>query len=203
MKLYSHPASPFARKVRVVAHELDAKLEVINVNPAGNAELRRVNPLGKIPALVLDDGSALFDSPVICEYLNERHGGKFFPGMSIWRSSTGRWRALGLQALGDGIADAAVARMAESRLPESQRNTAAMAKCLEAITVSLDTLERAAPKLAAQPTIGEIAVGCAIGYLDFRMPEFDWRTTRPNLRDWFEKFSQYGSMLATAPANLA
>lgn len=203
MKLYSHPVSPFARKVRVVAHELNAPLEVIDVNPGGNPEVRRVNPLGKIPVLVLDDGSALFDLPVICEYLNERYGGKFFPGMSIWRNSTGRWRALGLQALGDGIGDAAVARMTESRLPEAQRNSATIVRHQEAIAASADLLERAAPKLAELPTIGEVSIGCALGYLDFRMPEFAWRTARPNLRDWFEKFSQTASMLATAPVNLA
>ena len=76
---------------------------------------RRINPLGKIPALVLDDGSVLIDSPVICEYLNHKGGGKFFPGMNIFKHSTGRWKALGLQALGDGMADAAVAYVVEGR----------------------------------------------------------------------------------------
>ncbi len=202
MKLYSHPASPFARKVRVVAHELDAKLEVINVNPAGNAELRRVNPLGKIPALVLDDGSALFDSPVICEYLNERHGGKFFPGMSIWRSSTGRWRALGLQALGDGIADAAVARMAESRC-RKRSATPPRWRNISRRSPSAST-RSSAPRpgrRGADHRRGRDRVRHRLSR--FPHPELVWRTTRPNLRDWFDKFCKYGSMLATAPANLA
>ena len=109
MKLYSNTASPFARKCRVVAHELGLKLEEIRTLPVQDENFRRINPLGKIPALVLDDGSVLIDSPVICEYLNDLGGGKFFPGTSAFRHNSGRWKALGLQALGDGLADAAVA----------------------------------------------------------------------------------------------
>ena len=108
MKLYSNQASPYARKVRVIAHELGLKLEVIDVQARTDESLRRVNPLKQIPTLILDDGSSLFDSPVICEYLNQIGGGKFFPGMNIWKQNSGRWKALGLQALGDGLADAAV-----------------------------------------------------------------------------------------------
>src|SRR5882724_4608908 len=109
MKLYSHPVSPYARKARIVAHELSLKLEIINVNARTDETYRRINPLKLVPSLVLDDGSVLIDSPVICEYLNHIGGGKFFPGMSIWRHNSGRWKALGLAALGDGLSDAAVA----------------------------------------------------------------------------------------------
>ncbi len=84
MKLYGNAASPFVRKALIIAHELGIKLEVVKTIPAGNEEFRRINPLGKVPALVLDDGSVLIDSPVICEYLNQYGGGKFFPGMSLW-----------------------------------------------------------------------------------------------------------------------
>src|SRR5215475_6432781 len=101
MKLYGTPISPFTRKAMVIAHELGLKLDVVP-RPQDQDEFRRINPLGKIPALVLNDGSVLIDSPVICEYLNHVGGGKFFPGMSLWRSETGRWKALGLQALADG-----------------------------------------------------------------------------------------------------
>ena len=83
MKLYTNPASPFARKARVIAHELGIKLEEIATAPFQDETFRRVNPLGKIPVLLLDDGSVLIDSPVICEYLNDLGGGKFFPGMSV------------------------------------------------------------------------------------------------------------------------
>src|SRR3569623_758060 len=136
MKLYSNAASPFARKCKVIAQELGLKLEEVRTLPMQDPEFRRVNPLGKIPALQLDDGSILIDSPVICEYLNHVGGGKFFPGMSIWRNTTGRWKALGLQALGDGLADAAVAWVIAGRqtpVPDDFRT-----RQMEAITATLD-----------------------------------------------------------------
>lgn len=203
MKLYSAPASPFARKCRIVAWELEIKLEVINIDPYTNEDFRRINPLAKIPVLVLDDGSALFDSPVICEYLNTLKSGHFVPTQSIWKSDTGRWRALGLQALGDGVSDAAVACAGQNRLPEEQRNEEMIARELAAITAALDVLERAAPKFAQHPTIGEVAVGCALGYLDFRLAHLEWRSTRPNLRAWHDRFLQYPAVIATAPVELA
>lgn len=203
MKLYTNPASPFSRKVRIIIRELDLTrlVEEIDVNPVASEELRRINPLGKIPVLVLKDGSTLIDSPVICEYLNDLGGGKFFPGTSIWREVSLRWRSLTLQALGDGICDAAVARIYESRRPPEQQSEAMVHKHLAAVTRSLDILERA--RFSEDPTIGEVAVACALGYLDFRLPELAWRDTRPNLRDWYEKFAQYPSMKETWPASLA
>jgi glutathione S-transferase len=199
MKLYGNAASPFARKALIIAHELGLKLEVIKTIPAGNEEYRKVNPLGKIPALVLDDGSVLIDSPVICEYLNNFGGGKFFPGMSVWRAESGRWKALGLQALADGIMEASVARVQESRLPPEKQNEAAMAKNLKSVNAGLDALERA--HFLEVPTIGEISAACALGYIDFRLPQLEWRATRPRLSAWFAKFSDYESMKATMPAN--
>jgi glutathione S-transferase len=197
MKLYGNAASPFARKALIIAHELGLKLEVIKTIPAGNEEFRRINPLGKIPALVLDDGSVLIDSPVICEYLNHYGGGKFFPGMSLWRSESGRWKALGLQALGDGIMDAAVARMQESR--QKTPNETLIAKHMATVNAGLDALERV--HFAEVPTIGEVSAACAIGYIDFRLPELEWRASRPKLAAWYAKFSAYESMKATMPAN--
>src|ERR1700761_9219912 len=135
MKLYGTPISPFTRKAMVIAAELDVKLEVIP-RPADQEEFRRINPLGKIPALVLNDGSVLIDSPVICEYLNHVGGGKFFPGMNLFKDSSGRWKSLGLQALGDGLADAAVAYMVEGRQP--QPNEAMRARHMETIGATLD-----------------------------------------------------------------
>jgi len=196
LKLYSNAASPFARKCRVIAHELGLKLEEIRTLPMQEPEFRRVNPLGKIPALVLDDGSVLIDSPVICEYLNHTGGGKFFPGMSIWRHNSGRWKALGLAALGDGIADAAVAWVImgrEATVPEAARQ-----RQMQTVLAWLDALELV--KFAKYPTIGEISVACAIGYLEFRMPDLDWKAPRPNLSAWYAKFCEYPSMKATVPA---
>ena len=196
MKLYTNAASPFARKCRVIAHALSLKLEEIRTLPMQEPEFRRINPLGKIPALVLDDGSVLIDSPVICEYLNHAGGGKFFPNNSIWKEDARRWKTLGLQALGDGLADAAVAWMIEGRqqpINEGQRT-----RHMAAVMASLDVLARAS--FAAEPTIGEISVACALGYLDFRMPDLDWKSSRPNLAAWYAKFCEYPSMTATAPS---
>ena len=197
MKLYGNAASPFARKCRVIAHELGLKLEDIRTLPMQDPEFRRINPLGKIPALVLDDGSVLIDSPVICEYLNHTGGGKFFPGMNIFKNTSGRWKALGLAALGDGIADAAVAYVIlgrENPVPEAARK-----RQMDTVLAALDALERV--NFAKDPTIGEISIGCALGYVDFRLPDLDWRSSRPKLSAWFARFSEYPSMKATVPAS--
>ncbi len=196
MKLYTNVASPFARKCRVIAHELSLKLEEILTLPMQDPEFRRINPLGKIPALILDDGSVLIDSPVICEYLNHAGGGKFFPNNSIWKEDSRRWKTLGLQALGDGLADAAVAWMIEGR--QQPINEAMRARHMAAVMATLDVLERAT--YAEDPSIGEIAVGCALGYLDFRMLDLDWKSSRPRLAGWYAKFCEYPSMKATGPA---
>ncbi|HEX4637572.1 MAG TPA: glutathione S-transferase family protein [Rhizomicrobium sp.] len=198
-KLYSHPVSPFARKCRVIAHELGIKLEIIHIDSARkDPNLRNVNPLKQVPVLVLEDGSSLFDSPVICEYLNHTGGGKFFPGMSILRHDSGRWKALGLAALGDGLADAAVAWRYEMIEPEERRNPDRIARCQATIAAGLDALERV--NFAKDPTIGEIAVACALGYIDFRLPDLDWKDPHPKLSAWYARFCEYPSMKATHPA---
>ena len=195
MKLYGNAASPFARKCRVIAHELGLKLEEIRTLPMQEPEFRRINPLGKIPALVLDDGSVLIDSPVICEYLNHAGGGNFFPGMNIFKKNNGRWKALGLAALGDGIADAAVAYVIlgrENPVPEAARK-----RQMDTVLAALDALERV--NFAKDPTIGEISIGCALGYVDFRLSHLDWKSSRPKLSAWYAKFCDYPSMKATVP----
>src|SRR3954469_7698194 len=159
MKLYGNAASPFARKCRVIAHELGLKLEEIRTLPVQDPEFRRVNPLGKIPALVLDDGSVLFDSPVICEYLNHHGGGKFFPADSILKTATNRWKSQVLHALGDGISEAAVNYIILGREPVPPENY--RARQLAAIEAGLDAAERA--KFNDPITIGEISIACAIG----------------------------------------
>lgn len=197
MKLYSHPVSPFARKARIIAHELGLKLEIIDVQARNDENLRRMNPLKQIPILVLDDGSSLFDSPVICEYLNHVGGGKFFPGMNIWKHNSGRWKALGLQALGDGVADAAVAWRYELTEPEERRNPDRIARCKATIDAGLGALERV--KFSKDPIIGDIAVACALGYIDFRLPDLDWKSSHPNLSAWYVRYCEYPAMKATAP----
>lgn len=196
MKLYSNSASPFGRKCKVIAQELGLKLEVVRTLPVQDPDFRRVNPLGKIPALVLDDGSVLFDSRVICEYLNDRGGGGFFPVDTIWKNAGNRWKSLGLQALGDGVSDAAVAWVMLGREPVPPEAT--RARQIAAIEAGLDAAEHVT--LQAPVTIGEVSIGCALGYIDFRLPDMDWRATRPRLAAWYAVFSQWPPMQATLPA---
>jgi glutathione S-transferase len=201
MKLLNSPNSPYGRKARIIVHELNlgARVEDVFVTLPADANLRAVNPLGKIPALILDDGSAIYDSPVICEYLDELGGGKFFPRASLLKAAEGRWRALTLQALGDGLADAVVRRNQEMRIPEDKRRADAIEHQTKAIESAFAIAERASAKFPEQPTIGEIAIACAIGYLDLRVPQDGWRDRYPQLARWLDRFSQRPSLQATKP----
>lgn len=201
MKLYFNAASPFVRKVRVVAREtgLDDKIEEIAtaVSPVkANADLAQANPLVKIPTLVTDDGTVLFDSPVICEYLDSLHSGrKLFPP-----AGAARWSALRLQAAGDGILDAGILCRYELAMRPPELHWADwIAGQKNKWRAALDLLERDTPALGGEPTIGGITVGCAVGWLDFRFGEDDWRATRPRLARWFDQFSKRPSMQATVP----
>ena len=199
MKLRYSTTSPYVRKVTVVALEtgLDERIERIATNTADPAsDHDKDNPLGKVPALILDDGQRLYDSPVICEYLDSLHdGAKVFPA-----AGPERWQALRQQALADGILDAAVLRMLEQkRRPEPLRWDAWVALQGRKIGKALDQLEAEAEGLAGPLTIGRIAVACALGYLDFRAPDEDWRAGRPKLAQWFAAFSERPSMQATLP----
>ncbi len=200
MKLYYSPSSPYARKVRIVSIEakLDKKIELVNVvlTPvASNADVDKHNPVGKVPALSIK-GMDLFDSPVICEYLDTQHKGrKLFP-----RRGRDRWMALRLQAMGDGLLDAALLARYESFLrPEDKRWPDWVKGQMKKIDGVLDQLEAEAKVLKGKPTIGTITVGCALGYLDFRFASTDWRTKRPKLAKWYSVFAKLPSMKATAP----
>ena len=194
MKIHASPASPYVRKVRVLAAELGVPLEMVIADAAApQSDYGRINPIHRVPALELDDGEVLFDSPVICEYLDATHGGGFFPP-----AGAERWRVLKLQALGDGIMDAAVPRRGEVLRPEQQQSPARIAAYERSIRQVLDVLEQAVAGLGGV-NIGTIAVACALGYLDFRFPGDAWRTGRPALAAWHEAFDRRPSMAATAP----
>jgi glutathione S-transferase len=202
MKLHYAPASPFARKVRIVALEtgLDRDIEphVITVSPVNpNLELARDNPLIKVPTLITAEGTALFDSRVICEYLDGLHSGrKFFPA-----NGPARWQALRQQAVCDGVLDAAVLCRYEAAVrPEQYRWSEWRSGQLSKIAGALAVLEREAASLDGELTIGSVTAACALGYLDFRLPEMNWRDRAPALARWFEKVSARPSFLATAPA---
>ncbi len=201
MKLYISPQSPFARKARVVAREtgLAPRIEEVlaTVSPVkANADVGRSNPLMKVPTLVLDDGSALFDSPVICEYLDSLHADrKLFPP-----PGEARWTALKLQAVGDGILDAGILTRYELILRPKELQWADWIKGQrEKWHGALDLLERETRALEGEPTIGSITVGCVLGWLDFRYGDDDWRESRPALARWYEGFSGRASMRATVP----
>ena len=195
MRLYYSPNSPYARKARIIMHELNLgpRIELAVVKLPADAVFRAVNPLGKIPALVLDDGPVIYDSPVICEYLDMLGDGRFFP------RAEKRWRALTLQALGDGLADAVVRRNQEYRLPEEQRSGTVIRHQTNAVETAFGVLDQEADGFPAEPTIGEIAVCCAIGYLDLRHPEDGWRDRYRRLARWLDGFSRRPSVEATKP----
>ncbi|MDJ0951049.1 MAG: glutathione S-transferase N-terminal domain-containing protein [Alphaproteobacteria bacterium] len=198
MKLRYSPTSPYVRKVSVTAVEtgLADQIERVQTDPwAAETDLGASNPLGKVPALITDEGDVLFDSPVICEYLDSRSDtAALFP-----KEGAARWRVLRLQALGDGILDAAVLRLLEGRRPDELQSVAWADRQKAAIDRALNQLEREADGLDGPVTIGQIAVGCGLGYLDFRFPGDDWRAGRPRLAAWYEGFAQRESMQATIP----
>lgn len=206
MQLRHAETSPFARKVRVLAQEagLAEQMEVVVANPYDTAsDLNSLNPLGKVPVLITDEGEALCDSPVICQYLDSRHSGaKFTPETGPARISD-----LNLEALADGLQDAALSRMNEIRLrPEAFRWEGHHDRMRVKVSRTLDHFETMAATGAlpavpsdARPTLGAIAVGCALGYLDLRFSSENWREGRPALAGWYESFSARQSMQNTRP----
>jgi len=190
MILRFSPSSPFVRKVRIAVALLgfddEVKLERADTTDP-NDSLRRTNPLGKIPVLILDDGSAIYDSRVILDYLDERAGG----GRIVPRQGKERLAALRLQALADGILDASVLTVYEGRFrkPEMQEP-----KWLELqagkVSRALGALEAAPPPLDAVPHVGQIALACALGYRDFRFGG-SWRGEHPRLVAWLDQFAAH------------
>ncbi|HTX06269.1 MAG TPA: glutathione S-transferase [Steroidobacteraceae bacterium] len=199
MQLYFSPTSPYVRKVRISAQELGfgEKIELISIaltpiNP--DDALRSSNPLGKIPTLITDDGDALYDSPVICEYLDALAGGhRLFPA-----AGPARWRALRRQALADGILDAAVLLRYEQTLrPKELRWQEWVDGQWLKMRTGLDALER--EHLEGAFDIGAVSIACALGYLDFRYASEGWRASRPRLTAWAGGISQRPSLRATVP----
>ncbi len=198
MKLRHAGASPFVRKVMVVAHEhgLSGRIELVptTVSPVqANQSLASDNPLMKVPSLTTDDGQVLFDSPVICEYLDGLAGaGKFFPA-----AGAARWTALRQQALGDGILDALILCRYETTRPEDKRWSGWTDGQMGKAHQGLAAAER--EDLAGPRTIGHVTIGCMLGYLDFRFPNDGWRQRHPKLAVWYREVEQLPSMQATKP----
>ena len=201
MKLHSTITSAYARKVWVVAHEtgLIGRITRIPTNPHHDEYLRKDNPLCRVPALILDNGEVLFDSPVICEYLDSLHDGpKLFPA-----AGDARWHALRLQAVGDGILDANVSRRNEVIRDPGEQSPGWIARQIMGVEAAYAWLEERIAQLHSQPlTIGHIAVGCALGYSDVRFPGDAWRSRCPQLAAWHAAFEKRPSMAATRYASL-
>ncbi len=192
-KLLHAPRSPFAIKVRIAIHELGLSdaIELVAVDPWTDESLRSRNPLCKVPTLILANGGAIYDSRVICEYLD---GGaaKIIPPIA-----PARWEALRRQAIGDGLAEALIRRFVERLGPANERSDKVARRQEAAIASALDALETEAPSLAQEPTIGEIAIAAALVYLGFRSPELVWRQGRPALARWFDVIAERPSIIAT------
>lgn len=200
MKLHWSPKSPYVRKVMVCAHELGVvdRIELVRSVAAmlkPNPRLMEDNPLSKIPTLVLPDGFALFDSGVICEYLNDQATGPLFP-----HRPTDKWQALRWHAFGDGLLDAAILWRNER---EREQPLPALIDAFERKTrASLRQLDDEAQALAETPfSIGHIALGCALGYLDYRFGSVGWRGLAPRLAEWEAELRQRPSFQQTEPVD--
>lgn len=188
MILRSSPASPFARKVRIAASVLGlaGKIEVRDTDLNTSADpIREQNPLGKVPTLILDDGTTYFDSRVIVDYLDHLAGG----GRIIPREPAARFAALRLQALCDGILDACLLQLYESRYrPPEMKVQSWLDRQGEKIARGLAVLEAAPPKLTAVPDVGQIALACVLGYGDLRFGG-SWRKDHLRLLAWHDAFA--------------
>lgn len=202
MKLLYAPTSPYVRKVTACAHLCGVHDRIQWLDSAANpvrrdARIAKHNPLAKVPILILADGRALYDSRVICEYLASLAGNDhLFPA-----DGDARWQALTLQALGDGMLDAALlARYELTARPAEWQWPAWREAQLGKVAAGLEAIEAMAGSLArSSPTIGEVTIGCALGYLDFRFPELDWRREHPRAARWNEAFQTLPAMQATIP----
>ncbi|NHQ75622.1 glutathione S-transferase [Roseovarius gahaiensis] len=200
MKLISSGTSPFVRKVHVLLHETgqmdDLEIVTALTSPFDTApEVASANPLGKIPALIRDEGPTIYDSRVICRFLDDRAQSNLYPQGRLWETLT-------LEATADGIMEAAVLMLYEHRLRPAEA-------VLESwVDAQWDKIESAVNALNARWVshlrgpldMGQIAIGCALAYLDFRHDARGWRKGNDALDDWFALFSQRDSMQATQPA---
>jgi glutathione S-transferase len=202
MKLIGSFSSPYVRKVRMVAAEKRVEYDWIQEDPwqAGSA-LAEVNPLGKVPTLVLEDGTALFDSRVICEFLDGVSPiAKLLPQGNRERIEVKRW-----EALCDGILDAAVAARLENKRPANERSAGWIERQMSKVEHGLNAIET---ELHAEAlswscgmafTLADISLAACVGWLDFRFPQLDWRATRPTLRKMAAKLAERPSVAETAP----
>ncbi len=199
MKLLFAPASPYARKVRVtIAEKALMGIELVPVRPFESpAVLLAANPLGKVPALLLEDGSALYDSSVICEYLDTLSGA----APLVPPSGPGRWTVLRRRALTDGMMDATFSIACEiTRRPAHERSQSWIDRWRATLDRSLDVLDREIASYGSDISLAHIGAGCALAYLDLRASSLiEWRANRANIEAWFSDFEKRPSMISTRP----
>jgi glutathione S-transferase len=199
LKLLNSPTSPYVRKVRAVAIEkgLSSRLELISATPWPDpTSIATHNPLGKIPVLLCDDGTVLYDSPVICEYLDSLTPDPIL----IPAAGMARFRILRLQALADGIMNAGVSIILEKRRPPAEQSTAAQARALSAITRAVGALQGELSVSANAVDLGQLAIAVAVGYLEFRFPELEVLAPRYGLQQWWQRISARPSLQTTIPS---
>ena len=203
MLLHWSPRSPFVRKVMIAAHEcgLTGRIETVRTVVAAsqpNIELMKENPQSRLPTLRLADGTVIYDSPVICEYFDTlAGGGKLFP-----QAAPERLVALRRQSLGDGMLDTLLMWRGEGTRPPAQQSIKHMQAWRLKTKVSVDALEEEADALAGSEfSVGHIALGVALGYVDFRFPELKWREGHPKIAAWHAAFEARPSARANTPVD--
>ncbi len=199
MQLYYAPTSPFSRKVRIIARELslEGKIAEIMIDPWTDAVLRERNPLAKVPTLVLDNGMAVFESAVICDYLDEVARANGHETGIIPQEGPERLNALQWQGLADGMMVATGRLFADSKRPESERSDFVMERQHAAVQSSIDAIEGGISSLPAdRPDIGTLSVAAALEYVDFRWTDGRF-VISDDLRHWMAALSDRPSMVAT------
>jgi glutathione S-transferase len=200
MKLFFSGASPYARKVRVVIAEkhLGSLVEEVVIDVYSDPpELLAANPLGKIPTLLTDDGQGLFDSPVICAYLDahpKAQGPRLKP-----HSGPEHWAVLRGEAFADGMTDLGFGLTHEKRKPEGEKSPTQAKRWRGQLTRALDAAPAILETLPQALTLGHIGLACALGYLDLRHEELQWREGREALAKWYETVAARPSIAATTP----
>ena len=179
----------------VIEKGLQDQVELIEAIPYDNPpQLVGANPLGKVPALLTDDGRAIFDSPIICQFIDS-----LSPVPRLLPEGAARFDVLTREALCDGILDAALSMVLESRRPAAQRSSDWLDRWSRAINRSLDAVEADIAGYLGDLNLAQVALGAALGYLDLRHPILAWRDGRPQTAAWYDVFSQRASMQATRP----
>jgi glutathione S-transferase len=199
MKLVGSRTSPYVRKVRVILAERAIACDFVEESAwTATTTVPRYNPLNKVPALVLDDGESIYDSVVISEYLDAISGNTFIPADPVQRAKVRRG-----EALGDGVADAGITAFTERKREASRQDTAWIARQMDKVDAGIEAIAR---ELGGRPFLGgekmnlaDIACGCALFWVGFRMPELGWRDAKPNLKTWAERLEIRPSFDGTRP----